>query len=211
MKTKLAAFWALAVTSAFSNPTKPDSQPAPEPPTATTPPCSASLALVASVPSEPEEIENLVTETVTKFPNCSCEIVKAVIEKTKAEPKLVGRIVHAAIVAAPEHMRLTAQCAIAVAPDALAEVQSVFAALEANAGETGSSAKSAKSAKSPKDAKGGGVDTPEAPNGYLMSPAYLPVGIPGGRPPTNPGGPEEIPEVTPVDPCCCCCCCSDHK
>jgi hypothetical protein len=47
----------------------------------------------------------------------------------------VGQIVSAAIEAAPEKMRIIAQCAIAVAPDALPEVQAVIAKLDPQAGD----------------------------------------------------------------------------
>ena len=202
MKAKLAFFWALASIPAFSNPAKPAENLSPEAPAVKTPSCRENaLSMLESIPSETEAIETFVTDAVTRFPTCSCEIVKAVIEKTKAEPKVVGLIVKAAIVAAPEHMRLTAQCAIAVAPDALAEVQSVFAALEANAGESGRSAKSGKEVVSSKDAKGGTPEPQASPkNDYLMTPAYLPIGVPGGVLISNPASEDDIPEVTPVNP-----------
>lgn len=201
MKTKFAFFWALAIIPAFSNPVKSEdvlADPAPVPMVN----CQDNaLARLREIPAEAEAIEELVTRTVTEFPSCSCEIVKTVIEKTKAEPKLVARIVQAAIVAAPERMRLSAQCAIAVAPDALAEVQGVMAALEANAGESGTSSKSGKEVVSSKDAKGGTPEQPAAePRNYdnLMNPAYLPVGVPGGLPPTYQV--IEIPGTSDVDP-----------
>lgn len=197
MKTKLAIFWALATIPALSNPsnsgeTATEAAPAPD--------CRQNtLSLLESLPSEKEAIEGWVTNAVTRFPNCSCEIVKAVIEKTKAEPKLVATIVEAAIVAAPEHMRLTAQCAIAVAPDALVDVQAVLASLEGNAGESGKSSKSGKEVVSSKDSKGGTPEPAADPKNYdnLMNPAYLPIGVPGALPPTYQV--IDIPGTTEVD------------
>jgi hypothetical protein len=210
MKTKLAFFWAIATIPAFSNPAKPENtkeNPAPVPAVN----CQEkALTKLKTMPVEAEAIEALVAKTVTEFPTCSCEIVKAVIEKTEAEPKLVGRIVRAAIVAAPERMRLSAQCAIAVAPDALAEVQGVLASLEANAGESGKSAKSGKDGISSKDGtsgtdgkpgdNSGNTSNPNATPDILMDPARLPIGTPGGTLPSNSPGLIDIPETTPVDP-----------
>jgi hypothetical protein len=95
------------------------------------------------------KVLELVQQKVSENPTCACEVVKAAIEGTVAEPDTVSAIVEAAINAAPDQMRLIAQCAIAAAPDALTQVQAVLAKLDPNTGESGDSAKSAKGAKSP--------------------------------------------------------------
>lgn len=51
-----------------------------------------------------------------------------------------------AVTTAPEHLRLISQCAIAAAPEALAEVQALLAKLDPGSGESGKSAKGAKAA-----------------------------------------------------------------
>lgn len=205
MKATFAAVWAFAMLPAFSNPEK-SAEPIQSPSVSPVGNChQKALSALALMPAEPEMIESLITTSVSEFPNCSCEIVKSAIEKTQAGPELVSRIVRAAIIAAPEHMRLTSQCAIAVAPDALAEVQGVLAALEGNAGESGASAKSAKSAKSGKEgvpAKGGGAEPPAASpaNDILMNPVHLPIGVPGALIPINGTGEIIVKETTPTDP-----------
>lgn len=108
-----------------------------------------SLSVKAAVAAEQSKVLEIVTNEVSTSPACSCEVVKAAIEGSGADVKTVAAIVESAITAAPDQMRLIAQCAIAVAPDALAEVQAVLAKLDPNAGDSGQSAKSAKGEKAP--------------------------------------------------------------
>jgi hypothetical protein len=110
---------------------------------------SISLSVKAAVASEQSKVLEIVTNEVSASPSCSCEVVKAAIEGSGADVKTVAAITEAAILAAPDQMRLIAQCAIAAAPDALVEVQAVLAKLDPNAGDSGQSAKSAKGAKAP--------------------------------------------------------------
>ena len=95
-------------------------------------------------------------------------------------------VVEAAINAAPEQMRLITQCAIATAPDALAEVQAVLARLDPNSGESGASDKDAKSAKDSVDSKYSDQEVASIFN-PLEFPGADPVGSlyggPGGLPP----------------------------
>jgi hypothetical protein len=108
-----------------------------------------SLSVKAAVSSEQSKVLEIVAREVSSSPACSCEVVKAAIEGSGADVKTVAAIVEVAITSAPDQMRLIAQCAIAVAPDALAEVQAVIAKLDPNAGDSGQSAKSAKGEKAP--------------------------------------------------------------
>jgi hypothetical protein len=107
------------------------------------------LSIKAAVAADQSKVLEIVANGVSSSPACACEVVKAAIEGSGADVKTVAAIVEAAIIAAPDQMRLIAQCAIAVAPDALVEVQAVLAKLDPNAGDSGQGAKSAKDAKAP--------------------------------------------------------------
>jgi hypothetical protein len=149
------------------------------------------VALTASVQNAVKNDQSKVLEIVSKevaaAPSCACEVVKSAIEASAAEAKAVAAIVEAAAIAAPEQMRLVSQCAVAVAPDALGEVQAVLAKLDPNLGETMESSKSSKGAKTP----AGEVANAGNP---LDFPGQGPVGpTPGG-----PGGYPLIPVVPPV-------------
>lgn len=156
----------------------------------TTGSCLSLPALVdARISEDPAKVTEIVADMVVRNPACSCEVVKAAIETSKPDAKTVAAIVEAAIHAAPEHMRLIAQCAIAMAPDSLAEVQAVLARLEPNRGESADSSKSAKSAKTPVSQG----EVAQMPN-PLDFPGQGPVGpIPGG-----PGGFPLIPVLLPI-------------
>ncbi len=109
-----------------------------------------ALALAKRVENDPSLLLETVATEVGASPACACEIVKAAIQATGGEVATVIGIVETAITASPENMRLISQCAIATAPEALAEIQALLAKLDPNGGE-GTSAKSAKSSKSGKD------------------------------------------------------------
>ncbi|MBC7979173.1 MAG: hypothetical protein H7Y36_01260 [Armatimonadetes bacterium] len=144
-----------------------------------------SMSVKNSVSAEQSKVLEIVSAEVATSPDCACEIVKAAIEGSNAKTQTVAAIVEAAATAAPEQMRLVSQCAVAVAPDALAAVQSVIAKLDPNLGESGTSAKGAKNA-----AVG---EVSEMPN-PLDFPGQGPVGpTPGG-----PGGLPLIPQLPPV-------------
>lgn len=140
----------------------------------------------------PAEVMAIVTEEATGHPKDVCEIVKIAIQASSADVQVTAKIVEAAALAQPESMRLAAQCALAVMPDALAEIQTVLAKLDP-AGESGGSDKDAKDAK---DAKFGEVASAISPN-PLDIPGVVPPGIPDIiPPPVIP--PDEIPPVTDV-------------
>lgn len=146
-----------------------------------------SVSVKNAVSAQQSNVLEIVSEQVGAAPGCACEIVKAAIEASKADAKTVAAIVEAASIAAPDQMRLVSQCAVAVAPDALAEVQAVVAKLDPNRGEAGESSKSAKGAKTPI----GEVATSPNP---LDFPGQGPVGpTPGG-----PGGLPLVPLLPPV-------------
>jgi hypothetical protein len=134
----------------------------------------------------------IVSEEATGHPNDVCEIVKIAIDASSADVPMTAKIVEVAALAQPESMRLAAQCAMAVMPDALAEIQAVLAKLDPAGGSGGSD----KDAKDAKDAKYGEVASIVSPN-PLDRPPGPPPGIPDTKPPGGP--PEEIPPVTDVD------------
>ncbi|WP_435895972.1 hypothetical protein [Oceaniferula spumae] len=142
-----------------------------------------STAVKKAVAANPENVLELVATQVAQNESCACEIVKAAIVASDADKKLVANIVSAAITSAPSKVRIIGQCAVAVAPDALAEVQAVVTKMDANAGD-GYSAKGGA-----KDAKGVVVPPPVASN---------PLDFPGRGPegPT-PGGPGGFPLFPP--------------
>ncbi len=100
-----------------------------------------SISVKNAAAKEQSKVLEIVSQEVSAAPACACEIVKAAIEGSAANAKTVAAIVQAASIAAPEQMRLVSQCAVAVAPDSLTEVQAVLALMDPNLGDTGSSAK----------------------------------------------------------------------
>lgn len=93
-----------------------------------------SFAIKQEVAANHSMVLQIVEKAVLANPGCACEIVKASISETQADVKMVAAIVEVAAKAAPEQMRVIAQCAVAVAPDSLAEVQLVLAKLDPGTG-----------------------------------------------------------------------------
>jgi len=151
-----------------------------------------ALSVKLAVAANPSATLQIVEKEVAATPACACELVKAAIEGSKASVELVAAIVQTAATVAPEHRRLIGQCAVAVAPDARANVQAVLDKLEHG------KAKPAASSKGGMSAKGAEVVPP--------SPASNPLDFPGsgiGEPPVqvgpNPGGPGGFP-ILPFGP-----------
>ncbi|MBK1854062.1 hypothetical protein JO972_03790 [Verrucomicrobiaceae bacterium 5K15] len=144
-----------------------------------------STAVKKAVAANPENVLELVATQVAQNESCACEIVKAAIVASDADKKLVADIVSAAVTSAPEKVRIIGQCAVAVAPDALAEVQAVVTKFGANAGDgysaKGGSAKGGKEvvvppvASNPLDFPGSGPEgpTPGGPGGFPLFPPGL--------------------------------------
>jgi hypothetical protein len=111
------------------------------------------------VKAHPERVLEVVALQIGNNPSCACEVVKAAIIASEADTAMVSEIVEVAIEVSPSNFRIIGQCAIAVAPDALAAVQTIVNTYGAVSGDSGLGAKgyemSAKSAKSSKGAKGG--------------------------------------------------------
>lgn len=158
-----------------------------------------SLSVKQAVSAEQSKVLEIVSNEVSANPGCACEIVKAAIQGSRANPQSVAAIVQAAATAAPEHLRLISQCAVAVAPDALPQVQAVLAKLDPNRGESAAVASSAKDAKAPV----GEVATLPNPLDFPgQGPVGPMIGGPGGQPliPLFPPIIINPPEVTDVNP-----------
>lgn len=125
-----------------------------------------------------EAILGHVTKALVKNPDDACEIVKQAIVVSDADEKLVVRIVEAACMAAPEKMRLIAQCAMAASPDSLQGIQQVMAKLDPGAGDTCISGKECSgkeiTGKETIDEKGGVVNPAPAPVYDPLRRAYVP-------------------------------------
>ena len=124
---------------------------------ASAPNCSEiHRAVKKYVKDHPERVLEVVALQIGHHPSCACEVVKAAIIASEANTALVVEIVEAAIEVAPSRFRIIGQCAIAVAPDALSEVQTIVNQYGAVSGDSGFGAKGAElSEKSAKGAKGG--------------------------------------------------------
>ena len=150
-----------------------------------------------AVAAEQSQVLEIVATQVSAAPGCSCEIVKAAIEGSNAKPATVAAIVETAVTAAPEQMRLISQCAVAVAPDALPQVQAVLAKLDPNSGKA--------RAPSSKDAKAtvaeGEVASMPNPLDFPQQGPLGPLGLnsnPTGPLFGGPGGQPLIPIFPPV-------------
>ena len=132
---------------------------------ASAPNCSEiHRAVKKYVEDHPERVLEVVALQIGHNPSCACEVVKAAIIASEADTALVVEIVEAAIEVAPSSFRIIGQCAIAVAPDALSEVQTIVNKYGAVSGDSGLGAKgdeiSEKSAKGAKGGAGGDIYDP---------------------------------------------------
>ena len=132
---------------------------------ASAPNCSdIHRAVKKYVEDHPERVLEVVALQIGHHPSCACEVVKAAIIASEANTALVVEIVEAAIEVAPSRFRIIGQCAIAVAPDALSEVQTIVNQYGAVSGDSGLGAKgdevSEKSAKGAKGGAGGDIYDP---------------------------------------------------
>jgi hypothetical protein len=154
--------------------------------------CEAiAVSVTRLIQQQPASILEIVEREVSANVGCACEIVKAAIRVSEADSKLVADIVEVAIMAAPETLRIVSQCAIAISPESLSEIQAVLAKLDPGSGDGGSGAKSAKSAKS---AKGELASDISEQASSLTDPLDLPPSPPRLTPPVIPsqvtlGGP----------------------
>jgi|GEM_PF-3161770 len=73
--------------------------------------------------SNPSGVLGTVSSAIYANESCACEIVKGAIVGSKADNKTVGDIVYTAVTAAPSMAATIAECAVAVAPGASAEIK----------------------------------------------------------------------------------------
>ncbi|MDA7881860.1 hypothetical protein N9A94_06100 [Akkermansiaceae bacterium] len=132
-----------------------------------------SDAVKAAVIADSNKVLEIVATQVAANESCACEIVKAAIVASDADKKTVALIVDTAILEAPDQLRIIAQCAIAIAPDAISKIQAVVEKYDKAGGE-GHSEKGGLS----KDAISAVVNTPnplDFPGG--SSDSGNPVGV----------------------------------
>ena len=76
-----------------------------------------------AVADSPSKVLVVVDEMISKNEACACEIVKAAIDASSADKSLVREIVVTAVTAAQGMAATIAECAVAAAPEAAAEIK----------------------------------------------------------------------------------------
>lgn len=126
----------------------------------------------ADCEAKPERVLVVVEDGVMQNEGCACEVVKGAIVGASAGARLVGEIVFTAVSKAPGAATTIAECALAAAPDASAEIRS---ALRTALGDKGAPAASERDGAG--DAAGG--KGPVAKGGGGKGP------VPVGKSPTG--------------------------
>ena len=182
-----------------------------------------SVAVKHAIAAERTSVLEVVAQQIAANPSCACDVVKAAIEGSNADAATVAAIVEAAVIAAPDQMRLVSQCAVAVAPDALVGVQAVLAKLDPNTGDGATSSKGGKANIVSQDAvasnnpldfpvgstangsgagnntTGGGGGNPVGPRPGDSPLPFLPPGTDPGTPPVVNTPENEVPETTDTE------------
>lgn len=141
--------------------------------------CAQIAAQVtAAINAAPAKVLETVQSQIVANNGCACEVVRAAILASDADKAAVAEIVRTAILASPDESRLIAQCAVATAPDAIAEVQAVLSSIDPAQGESAS-------AKGGVYAPKGGVPQTEVVDN---NPLDFPIGDGEGIPSVNAGG-----------------------
>jgi len=83
---------------------------------------SVSSETSAAIAKSPNKVLEIVSKLVSANESCACEVVKSAIITTEASKDLVGQIVATAVKAAPAKSSLVSTCALAIAPDAQAQI-----------------------------------------------------------------------------------------
>lgn len=153
------------------------------------------------ITAAPADVLSIVVNKIQANESCVCEVVKTAIVTTEADKQLVAQIVDAAITAAPKKVSLVSTCALAVAPDAQAEIVKVTSKYSKVAGE-GYSSKGGDYSSKGYSSKGGAApaqaaSTPESydplnfialDGGGSFAPSYptMTLGFPVQTVPGNP-------------------------
>ena len=165
-----------------------------------------SKQVAKEITAKPKDVLSIVSQQISANKGCACEIVKAAIVATEADKKLVAQIVEQAIEAVPNKVSLLTTCALAVAPDAHAEVMEVASKHAKNTGTSAGYSSKGYSAKSAKDGgvggDGGGGTVEAAPAGDPLN--FIGVDPTGNfaptsviLPPANGGGGGQVAPGTP--------------
>lgn len=83
-------------------------------------------ALRSEIAARPSRVLIAVEDALTMNEQCACEIIKASIEATRADAKLVGQIVFTALQSAPGMSATIVECAVEAAPYAAEEIRSAM-------------------------------------------------------------------------------------
>lgn len=94
-----------------------------------------SQSVKTAVAADSSKVLRIVASNVAANESCACEIVKAAIVGSDADKELVAKIVNTAVLEAPSQIRMISQCAIATAPEAIANIQAVVEKYDAAGGE----------------------------------------------------------------------------
>ena len=159
-----------------------------------------SDAVKVAVTADSNNVLEIVATQVAANTPCACEIVKAAIVASDADKKTVALIVDTAILEAPDQLRVITQCAIAIAPDAIAEIQAVVEKYDKAGGEgySGKGGLSVEGIPAVKLATSTDGDTPNP----LDTPGEPgdPVGSPRGESPLMPPGLPPVFAPVPIPP-----------
>ena len=91
--------------------------------------CTEVIAkLEGEIAKEPARVLLSVEDALNANDSCACQIIKAAIVASKADPKLVGEIVSTAINAAPTAASTIGECALAASPEAASEIKTAMQA-----------------------------------------------------------------------------------
>jgi len=136
---------------------------------------SVGAQVTKAITAAPQKVLVVVDEMISKNEACSCEIVKAAIIASSADKALVREIVVTAVTAAQGMAATIAECAVAQAPEAAAEIKAGLSEVFAGAKGGAYSAKGAKMVVED-------VVEDFAPEPIVISGVYLvaPVGGGGG-------------------------------
>ena len=158
-----------------------------------------SNAVRLAVAADSDKVLEIVAKQIAANESCACEVVKAAIIASDAKKEVVAQIVDVAINEAPSMLRIIAQCATAIAPDAQPNIQAILEKYDF-AGSEGDSEKGAlEKGGVPNDvASANPLDFP-ASEGYGSSAARPEGGAaPVGPAPGGPGGFPLLPPGLPV-------------
>ena len=153
-----------------------------------------SSAVKSAVSANSDKVLEIVATQIAANESCACEIVKAAIISSEADKNVVAQIVDTAILEVPSELRVIAQCAIAVAPDAVTHIQAVVEKYDKSAGagysekgglDDSKGAVPEDQAASPNPLDFPGVDPsdpigprPGAPGSFTLLPLVLPPVLP---------------------------------